>query len=82
MSREFDEDAEAYRVWCEKCGFEEIIDGPRQAAINYWGSEKKAREQWSASSAAKGAADNHSMSAMEPGHTTRIEAIDEEVGGD
>lgn len=76
MNYDFDEEADAFRVWCEACDFEEIRDEPPSHVVEYWGSESRAREQWSAVSAAKGAADNHRMSAMHGTHTTHIESIE------
>lgn len=61
-----DTDTAAYRVWCEDCDLDEEFrdDSPPQAQVNFYGSEERAREQWSAKSAAKGKRDGHSASAF------------------
>jgi len=56
--------SKAYRVYCEDCALDEVYDpeDPPKREVNYWGSIEKAREQWSAKSAAKGNRDNHAAS--------------------
>lgn len=56
--------SKAYRVYCEDCGLDEVYDSedPPKREVNYWGNIEKAREQWSAKSAAKGKRDNHAAS--------------------
>lgn len=53
-----------YRVTCEDCDLDEEFDpaDPPSSEVSYWGSEEKAREQWSAKSAARGKRDNHEAS--------------------
>lgn len=56
--------SKAYRVYCEDCNLDEVYDSedPPHREVNYWGSREKAKEQWSAQSAAKGKRDNHAAS--------------------
>jgi len=58
------DDANVYRVYCEDCELNEIYDpeSPPDHLISYWGSVAKAKEKWSAKSAAKGKRDNHRAS--------------------
>jgi len=55
---------EAYRVYCEDCSLDKVYDpqNPPQGEINIAGSVEKARQQWSAKSAAKGKRDGHAAS--------------------
>lgn len=56
--------SEIYRVYCEDCGLDEVYnpEEPPDHVVNYWENMEKAREEWSAKSAAKGKRDNHAAS--------------------
>jgi len=74
-----------YRVWCEDCQLEETFDEdePPRREVNCWGSIEKARQQWSAKSAAEGKRDNHQASEFRDyDEGLRHRAHLEEVDGD
>jgi len=70
-------------VMCEDCDLRKVFDAddPPAHLVEYWGSQSRARQDWSPVSAAKGARDNHNMSAFvdyEDGirHSAYIEVVE------
>jgi hypothetical protein len=53
-----------FRVYCEDCDFDMVFDDedPPRREVRYWGSQKKAKQNWSGESAAKGKRDGHQAS--------------------
>ena len=78
-----DEDADAYRVWCEDCDLDEVYreDEPPARDLEYYDTPEIAKRNWSAYSAALGKYDNHRMSAFRDydeglRHRPQMEAVE------